>query len=161
MAFYSGQLSRFTDIDFHTVQRVVFVCKGNICRSAYAHARAHQSGLQTDSFGLEAGAQHADPAAIRNATMRQIDLRAHTPKAPHQLRLTETDLLAAMEPQQCLQLEKQYLNAQITLLGLWASPRRPYIHDPYGHGSRYFQACFSTIDSAVDGITKHLLEARR
>ncbi|WP_303905783.1 arsenate reductase/protein-tyrosine-phosphatase family protein [Thiohalomonas denitrificans] len=154
-------MSHFTQVDFHTVRRVVFVCKGNICRSAYAHARARQLGLYTDSFGLEADALHADADAIQNATARQLDLSAHTPKAPHQLRLTETDLLAAMEPQQCLQLEKQYPNAQITLLGLWASPRRPYIHDPYGHGSRYFQACFSTIDSAVDCIAKNLIEAER
>src|SRR3546814_2718419 len=34
------------------VRRLVFVCHGNICRSAFADVAADEAGLNTDSFGL-------------------------------------------------------------------------------------------------------------
>ncbi len=150
LALRSGRLDRFRRIDCDIVQRVVFVCKGNICRSAYAHARAVQIGLRSDSFGLQADASSADPDASLNATKRGLDLGVHRPKAPHHLVLSKTDLVAAMEPEQAWHLAARFTHPQITLLGLWADPQRPYIHDPYGHDDEYFQTCFSIIDTAVN-----------
>jgi protein-tyrosine phosphatase len=34
------------------VRRLVFVCHGNICRSAYAHVLARRAGARVASFGL-------------------------------------------------------------------------------------------------------------
>src|SRR4051812_36705278 len=39
-------------IPWTEVERLVFVCQGNICRSAYADALARRAGLRSVSFGL-------------------------------------------------------------------------------------------------------------
>ena len=36
----TGQYTRLGIVDWGRVERLVFVCQGNICRSAYAEARA-------------------------------------------------------------------------------------------------------------------------
>ena len=45
----------FARVDWGRVERVVFVCQGNICRSPYAEARGREVGLPASSFGLGAG----------------------------------------------------------------------------------------------------------
>jgi hypothetical protein len=72
--------------------------------------------------------------------------------------LTSSDLLLAMEP---LQVKTLFplatsFGAQLTLLGLWCSPERPYLQDPFGLAEAYFQNCFSFIDSAVEGIHQRI-----
>ena len=42
----------------------------------------------------------------------------------------------------------------ISLLGLWASSQRPYIHDPYNLSSIYFIKCFKYIEKSVYDIAK-------
>src|SRR5262245_51985599 len=58
----------FADIDWARVQRLVFVCKGNICRSPYAESKATTMGVTATSAGIEAASQRdADLVAIRVA----------------------------------------------------------------------------------------------
>jgi hypothetical protein len=57
-----------------------------------------------------------------------------------------------MEPAQLPALAK--LGAQATLLGLWATPPRPHLEDPYGLCAAYFDTCFEVIDSAVERIVR-------
>jgi hypothetical protein len=40
----------------------------------------------------------------------------------------------------------------MTLLGLWARPRRPWLSDPYGTGNDYWQTCLDIIDNAIENI---------
>src|SRR5215469_15602974 len=49
-----GAYRRLGALDWGTVTRLVFVCKGNICRSPYAAARAQQLAVEATSFGLDA-----------------------------------------------------------------------------------------------------------
>jgi hypothetical protein len=45
---------------------------------------------------------------------------------------------------------------QCTLLGLWAKPVMPYIHDPYGKSMAYFDNCFNLIGASVEAIAVQL-----
>jgi protein-tyrosine phosphatase len=146
---------RFRNINWAQVKRVVFVCKGNICRSPYAEARAQKFGIEVASAGLTArSGAAANGAAMANAALRDVDIAQHRSRRMDDLTVGKGDLLVAMEPWQGDALLRTFRQsgAQTTLLGFWALPARPYIHDPYGHDEEYFQTCFSVIDMAVDRL---------
>ena len=151
-----GSYSRLKMIEWGRVRRLVFACKGNICRSPYAEARARAMGLPCASFGLEAevGAS-ANLAAMRGATERGLDLTPHRAQAAGQFEILTGDLLTAMEPSQLASLQTLPIpaGAQLTLLGLWCTPSRPHLEDPFGLSDDYFQTCFGIIDNALARIS--------
>src|SRR6266540_1650137 len=49
-----GAFAPLRRIRWDDVERLVFICRGNVCRSAYADARARLAGLRSASFGLAA-----------------------------------------------------------------------------------------------------------
>ena len=161
MAYRLGLLQEFSAIDWTLVKRLVFVCKGNICRSPYAEAIAARHGMVTLSLGLDArSGSQANPDAIRNASICGTELGMHRAKSLHDISILETDLLIAMEPQQAATLKKTVKTGQITLLGIWAAKQpRPFLQDPYGCGDSYFQTCFSSIESSVRGLEARLKAA--
>jgi protein-tyrosine phosphatase len=147
------------DIEWAAVSRLVFVCKGNICRSPYASARARQLGVPSASFGLDAeeGAP-ADPAAWRTARSRAVDLSAHCSSRRESCRINYDDLLVVFEPSQLAEIRQWRIDwmPRVTLLGIWAQPIRPHIQDPYGRSDRYFQRCFSMIDANVAELVRRM-----
>lgn len=152
--FFLGRYGHYKQVDWGSVERLVFICKGNICRSAYAEAVAHSLGLEAISCGLdtiENAPANAD--AIEAADVFGFDLHDHITKPVMYVSLKKTDLLLAMEPWQIQFLENN-LNRkhQYSLLGLWAKPALPYIHDPYGSSSAYFEKCFTYIQEGVQAL---------
>ena len=76
--FNTGWWQRCRNVEWQEVSRLVFVCKGNICRSPYGAVRARDAGLTATSFGIEAQASApANLAAIRAARMRGVALETH------------------------------------------------------------------------------------
>lgn len=162
--FYSllqhlGAYRDYQRINWKRVTRLIFVCKGNICRSAYSEARARALGFSTTSFGLgvedETG---ADATSIKIGSQRGLDLSSHRTKSRSQIPLSGGDLLIAMEPWQAAELKRlsKHTNAQVTLLGLWHGKPRPYIGDPYGLSPIYFDTCFAVIDQALDNLISRI-----
>lgn len=148
--YYFGGYRGLVSIDWARVDRFVFVCKGNICRSPYAEAVAVRHRVHATSFGLSTSEGHgAHPNAVRNASVSGIDLKDHRSKSAENFVILDTDVLIAMEPSQVRALKRRAGNAQVTLLGLWAKPPRPLIYDPYSSNDAYFQMCFSLVDDAV------------
>lgn len=148
--YYFGGYHGLTNIDWTRVDRFVFVCKGNICRSPYAEAVAARHRIHVASFGLStSGGYSAHPSAIRNASIRGTDLTGHRSRSAENFAILDSDVLIAMEPSQIRPLKQKAGNAQVTLLGLWAKPPRPFIYDPYSSNDGYFQVCFSVVESAV------------
>jgi len=152
-AHSAGWYRRLETVDWKNVSRLVFVCSGNVCRSAYADALASQIGLQSASCGLEAtGGTPADPVAVKVASRRGLDLTRHRSRALCDIRFEPTDLVVAHEPAQVAQLRRKPgptdVQAQLTLMGLWGGVG-PYVGDPYGLSGAYFETCFSIIDRAV------------
>lgn len=146
-------------INWGAVKRLVFVCQGNICRSPYAGALAHALGARAISLGIDAvdGAGPNEDAS-RNALPRGIDLKDHRSTRMHASLILPGDLIVVFEPAQLQSVIRQRTKgvAGVTLLGLWARPVRPHIHDPYGRSDRYFQQCFAAIDRNVQELLKRL-----
>ncbi len=160
-AYRIGLLREYTNISWARVERIVFVCAGNICRSPYAEVVAATRGLSVVSAGLDARAGvQADPDAIRNADHRGINLSGHVTSRIGDVSIRASDLLVGMEPSQGRKLQLnnkvQTSGAQVTLLGLWGATPSPTITDPYGCSDGYFQACYSRIDSGIAGIVKRI-----
>ena len=123
---FTGRLRQYKSIDWAGVERVVFVCRGNICRSAYTAAVATSSGIPAASFGLAAATgRSANVLALRAASDRSVDLSAHRACDARDFEIQPGDLLAAMEVRQAHALRElsRPSPTQITLLGLWSSSR--------------------------------------
>jgi protein-tyrosine phosphatase len=147
------RLRRYREIDWRRVERLVFVCTGNICRSPYAEALARRAGFPTASVALRGGTgAPAYGAALAAARAAGVDLAAHRSTAISEAAIGPGDLLVAMEPWQADALAARQTGAQVTLLGLWTSPERPHLHDPHGLSDNYFRTCFRIIDTGVAAI---------
>lgn len=143
-------------VDWSRVRRLVFVCKGNICRSPYAEFRARALGWSAVSMGLDALAgSAADAGAISAASQRGIDLQPHRSTRFAKALIAPSDLILGFEPWHVQGIRHQLGSsaAQVALAGLWSTPRRPDMGDPHNRGTRYFGICYALIDSCVAQLT--------
>jgi protein-tyrosine phosphatase len=137
------------------VQRLVFVCHGNICRSAFADVVARSAGLNVTSFGLSTSADMpAHPPAVAAAARLGHDMTAHRTARVEDYAAQPGDLLLAMEVRH---LQKIAHNAQIaevprSLLGLWATPKTPHLHDPYQLDPAYMDTCLRRIEGTIPAL---------
>ena len=154
-----GKYRKYRQINWDEIDRLVFVCKGNICRSAYAEAVARSTGINSISCGIDTvmGAP-ANEEAIKISAKRGFDLIGHKTTPVQSLTFKKTDLLIAMEPWQVEYLHHKLSVDNCSLLGLWGRPVTPHIHDPYGSSSRYFDNCFNFIESSVYEIARKVNE---
>lgn len=161
-ALYSAGFFRsYLEIEWSKIERVIFVCKGNVCRSPYAEAVAKLRGIESISCGIEAGDGVAvNDRARRVAMFRGIDLSRHRSLPITKLPLAETDLVVAMEPWHARYMESYSSSIKFcTLLGLWSRPAAPYLHDPYGCSEEHFSICFDVIDQSIDQLAAKLHES--
>jgi protein-tyrosine phosphatase len=160
--FVAGRYRRYRKIDWNEVERLVFVCKGNICRSAFAEIVARSKGVDSVSCGIDTveGAP-ANAAAVEAASRKGRDLGLHSTTRINSLSVREGDLYVAMEPWHAAYIE-EYFGGSVpcTLLGLWNSPVYPHIQDPYGCTKTYFDHCFSFIERSVCRITCEIKETK-
>jgi protein-tyrosine phosphatase len=152
-----GRLAEFRDPDWARVQRLVFVCNGNICRSAYAMQLARERGLPCASFGLytETGAPSPE-IALETAAASGHDMSAHRATEVSDFEVRDSDLILVTEVRQARRLAGRFAarTIQIALLGDWCRPRRPHLHDPFTLSRQYFETCFTHIESAVDALAQ-------
>jgi protein-tyrosine phosphatase len=152
-----GRFARYRHVDWSRVSRIVFLCKGNICRSPYAERYAESLGVSSTSGGLWADAgKPANATAVGVAHALGIDLSTHRSRTLDQLTLSPKDLVVAFEPLHLATFssrESVPSGLQTTLLGLWSRQERwVYMHDPYGLPEGYFRACFDRINEGVRGL---------
>lgn len=158
-----GAYASARNLDLRRVSRLVFVCKGNVCRSPYAEAKAIALGFPAISFGLDTtGGVSANPDAYRAAKTRDVELSAHRSMLFAADALSESDLVLAFQPDHHVLLKQlaRSSNAQFSLLGLWAEEgARAYVADPYGKSDKYFDKCFQIIDASVVALVNALHKA--
>jgi protein-tyrosine phosphatase len=143
-------------IDWDPVERLVFVCAGNILRSPYAECVAARFGVSASSFGLQtAGGDETPAMAIRIAAERGVDLTAHRSRTLGSVKVSRGDLVLAMEPLHASMLGTLALPVQISLLGLFVRPHRPYVQDPFGLSEAYMRTCYDYLDAAVASLVEH------
>ncbi|MDF0488736.1 phosphotyrosine protein phosphatase [Sphingomonas sp. H39-1-10] len=138
--------------DRRAIRRLVFVCHGNICRSAFADVLARAHGLHAASFGLstETGKPAHPPVCAAAAAMGH-DLGAHRSLRAQDYAPAEGDLLLAMETRHLRRLaaDPALAAAPRTLLGLYTRPATPHLHDPYQLGDAYTRLCLERIATAM------------
>lgn len=132
------------------VRRVVFVCHGNICRSAFADVLATQAGLNSTSFGLSTSSgKGCYPGTLRTAAEMGYTLDAHRTTKVEDYVPLDGDLLLAMETRH---LRKLAADARLnhlprSLLGLYGST--PHLHDPYELCDAYMLTCLRRIERII------------
>ncbi len=152
-----GRIKQFENIDFTRVNRLVFVCLGNICRSPFGEFIAKNQGIETAGFGLATttGFPAFELGQI-TAKAFNIDMSSHLTTNFPDFDLLDSDLILVMEVRHARRLETLigHSKAQIALLGHWAEPRRLHIHDPHTHDEIYFKNCYKIIESATNNLVK-------
>jgi protein-tyrosine phosphatase len=136
------------------IDRLVFICQGNICRSALAAAAAEQYGIPTASFGLDTcDGKPAAPGMIAAAKACGFDLTEHRATRIEHYRPAKGDLVCLMEPGHLPAFSRQCAgHPTLTLLGLWQPVPMSYIHDPLCCGPAYFATCTRRLIAAVENL---------
>ena len=137
------------------VRRLVFICHGNICRSAYADGLARRAGMNVASFGLSTGSgKPAWPLVAERALARGLDLSDHRTTRVEDYTPLPGDYLLGMETRHLRKLAENPLTVALPrgLLGSFASPPVPHLHDPYQLHPAYMDVCLMRIERAVAAL---------
>lgn len=155
-----GVYRSYSKISPEDVRRIVFVCKGNICRSALAELYAKRTNSAVSSFGLECSdGEPANPRMIKIAAEKGISMSEHKTTSLKTFEFSDGDLLVAMDPIQVTHLKNALAPSariQFALLGMYAVPKTPTIVDPYGKQERFFHETASIILQAIDNLNEAL-----
>ena len=135
---------------------IVFVCVGNIIRSAFAAAllRTRSRGLvelRIESAGLYAATDHpADVTAARRARRFGADLSTHRSRRVDEVLVAEADLVFAMEIDHVIELCRRYpqYRSKVYLFGCLADDARD-VADPLDAAEDVFDECFDRIDRGI------------
>jgi protein-tyrosine phosphatase len=152
------------------VRSLLFLCKGNICRSPYAERAAAKifstagvAGVEFASAGIDVRTPSPSPEnAVAVARTMGVDLDAHRSRQVTAAMLDAFGAIFVMEAWQFDHLRKRFpdCRAKLFLLPLFdPEPRREAgargrynIPDPYGQGREAFAACFRSIDRCLAAV---------
>ena len=152
------------DVRWSNVKRIIYICRGNICRSPYAAHYSQQLGINSSSYGLQVTqSRSAYATAIKVAKRRNVNLSAHTSTSISSYKHQMGDLFVVFEPHHVHQLKQRkiHLETPIILLGHYHPEKHiSYIHDPYGKEESYFDQCFSVIEKSMQQIL-HLMGSNK
>lgn len=151
------------------VEKILVLCKGNICRSPFAaellRQRFRQLGLpvQVASAGIEAAPnREAYPLARRMALQYGVPLSAHRTTLLSGDMVSEADLILVMETSQARSMYERYPHAagKVVLLGRFGQEGGYEIPDPYGEARDTFSRCYDQITKACDQLLSFLARVR-
>jgi protein-tyrosine phosphatase len=152
------------------VGSVLFVCKGNICRSPFA---AYQASRLTREAGLpiaatSAGLKPSQANACPDDAIAAADSYGHDMRPWRPVLLTDDlmeahDLIVVMETDQFAAVRARWPRhrGKTVLLALYGPPRgdawtRLNIADPFGKDRAAFDACYARIDTALADLFSRL-----
>jgi protein-tyrosine phosphatase len=148
-----GRLDIFRVKNHESVRRLVFVCLGNICRSAFAEQIAIEQGLPVASVGLSTTTGASSPTeAVESAGRQGVDLCGHRAMDWKDFKILPGDLFLVMEIRQAHEVRRRLAgrtDVAVALLGMWCAPIMPHIHDPFSLSAEYFDTCFIRVRQAV------------
>lgn len=149
---------------------ILFICKGNICRSPYAGRYLRKiagdrnlHGICSRSAGLEVREPLPSPdLAVQVAKTMGIDLLDHRSMPVTEDMVEESDMIFVMEHRQAVFLRRTFPThvTKIYLLSLFDSDpsqagdhaSRYNIPDPYGLSEKEFLECFRKIERSIEGF---------
>lgn len=153
--------------NFEQKRNVLFICTGNICRSAYAHhalvkvlAERGIKNVKVKSAGVATTpGKRADKVAKKVALARGVDLSNHLTSFIYRDGLNEAALIVVMEPAHARGVTSVAPTARNKIVyggHLADSDGAAIVADPYGHGEEVFEKCFDILDKIVDKIADGL-----
>ena len=147
-------------VDYKNVNRVIFVCKGNICRSPLAeYAFKRTNSLACCSAGIEASANNPANERIKDIGYKYgVSLTEHKTKNIKSIDIHNDDLIVCMEPIHVRQIKMIHSSSKVVLLGRYGNPKSAYIHDPYNACDAYAQSCAEYIINSVNQLSSKLVK---
>jgi protein-tyrosine phosphatase len=141
------------------VKHIVFVCKGNICRSPLAEydlkrlSPYHNCRIESCGLDVDQG-KYPPPEAVQAARRFGVDLSKHISKGIMNCRIDGADLILAMEYNQYKRLQKMFplQKSRIKLIREYAP--FPYkllcnIDDPFGCKESEYDKCYYMLDKIL------------
>lgn len=147
------------------VQHIVFVCKGNICRSAFAEhyfKMLPEISVMVESCGLDPTQGTMPPdEAVQAASRLGVDLSSHRSKGLDACEIISADLILPMEFNQYRQLislfpEKEDQIHLLRKFSIGISGLFCNIDDPYGRSLKEFESCFYLMKKALNQLGTQL-----
>lgn len=152
------------------MNRLIFVCMGNICRSPLAEVLAKaslvRSGLAERLEVVSRGthAYHldhpADPRSIAVAERHGLDLSQHASRLVMPGDFGSRDLLLVMDRRNLMDVRAKappHAVGRIRLLMEFAGKPGVEVPDPYYGTAQDFDRVFDMLQEGTEGLTKHLL----
>jgi protein-tyrosine-phosphatase len=148
-----------------TIRSVLFVCKGNICRSplaaAYFESRLPKQGrrIEVRSAGLDTTpGKTAHPFALDLAQQNDLRLHTHLTASLTPELVDTTDLILVMDLDQRSMLVEKYPGAEgkVFQLGYFNDSLSTEIADPFGGTKSEFEICYKAIRRSCDNLLGYL-----
>lgn len=139
-------------------KKVMFVCKGNICRSAFAEIYFNNKmpEIKTVSCGYYHKANRSSPKhAVEAAALLNIDLSNHKSKLITENLIQSVDLIITFDKDNITSICALSPDAKnkIYPLRCMVNDEFLYINDPYNKSLDFFTNTFGIIGSALDNIS--------
>jgi protein-tyrosine-phosphatase len=146
------------------VRSILFVCKGNICRSPFAAllatrlARQGGSGVTCASAGLVPSTDGQCPEdAVTAAARYGVSLAGHVPAALTTELAFAHDLVVVMETGQLAEVRRRWpaLTPRVVLLAPFDGEAatdaysKLNVSDPFGKGPAAFDACYTRVEASI------------
>jgi len=151
------------------VQRILFICTGNTCRSPMAQAlfirmllenkREKASEYEILSAGLFASEGiSATPAAIETMLEYNIDLSQHKSKQINKQMVNSSDYIFTMTGDHCKSLIDMFPESaeKTFLLGDFAGYQGTDVFDPYGMGVNIYRECAAGLKDMLQKIVEKM-----
>lgn len=151
------------------INKVLFVCLGNICRSPTAHAVMRQKAamrakyLEIESAGTSASHRGAkpDPRSIREAEQAGYQFDGISSRPVKDTDFAYYDLILAMDNSNLRDLKARCPAQHQHKLQLFLHYHPQFqdiqeVPDPYYGGSRGFALVLELIEQGCDGLLEHL-----
>lgn len=153
-------------VDTPKVFSVLFVCKGNICRSPTAESvlvdRIKKNGLEVHVIVGSRGimnwhvGEKAESRAIEHASMRGYDLENHVASQLCDDDFALYDLIIAMDKENYDIIDSMVTNGQRARIALFCDfidgRLGEDVPDPYEGGSKEFEDVLNLIEEGMPGI---------
>jgi protein-tyrosine phosphatase len=145
-------------LENNVINKVLFVCIGNICRSPMAEGLFKHALPEKAVFSAGLGAMLGDPAdplAVKLMAERGIDIREHRARDLAGWMISETDLIVTMDQDQKRYIEQRYpaSRGKVVRIGEHANYDVP---DPYRHGMPAFRHALNLISHGIDRLAEQL-----
>jgi protein-tyrosine-phosphatase/predicted ATP-grasp superfamily ATP-dependent carboligase len=142
------------DRRLRSARRILFVCKGNVCRSPFAEAVARErlAGLEVASAGyFPVPGRRSPEHACSAAAAAGFDLSAHRSQVVTEELVRNADVIFVFDQENYEQVTRTYprIRQRTFLLGTLCPGDSLFIDDPWGLEAETFAACYRHIAKAI------------